>query len=504
MGPPEGRSFRVLTRGSVPKLDQTLKRPFPKAVHGVRAASGPKGPSRVLHPMKPCVKDPTPMKSRKRVIANKFQKAPKRSSRRQVISRSLPDPEAGTLARKNKMTMLERRSVTPAIDLQYGNYYQKYLSFCKDHGLELPPHLNTDINVADYMDLLFLEGRPMKEGEKLVASMEYHNPKLRGVLTRSRRALKGWRKERPPGSRAPLPKLIAYGIAMKFLAAGKREQALKVVLDFDAYMRPGESAPGDNPTSTLVESPFQNVFQCQRKPHKFAVEIFAGTGRVTVSLQQSDVPCFPIDICIFDSHNVLNQKVEYKIFGWIMHHRVSFVWIGMPCTTFSRARKNDGLGPGPLRDSEHLWGLAHLSSRDQYKLEQGNQLFLFTMRLIRCCELYSVPYALENPRTSMVWEMPQLHDVPHTFGAKFVHFDFCQYGELWQKPTTVMYNHIDFSSLQKVCNPCRGFCSRTQRKHIRLAGVDQQNVFWTLRAQPYPWQLAAAVGSLVARALRDS
>ena len=67
-----------------------------------------------------------------------------------------------------------------------------------------------------------------------------------------------------------------------------------------------------------------------------------------------------------------------------------------------------------------------------------------------------------------------------------------------------MYNHIDFSSLQKVCNPCRGFCSRTQRKHIRLAGVDQQNVFWTLRAQPYPWQLAAAVGSLVARALRDS
>lgn len=396
--------------------------------------------------MKPCVKDPTPMKSRKRVIVNKFQKAPKRSSRRQVISRSLPDPEAGTLARKNKMTMLERRSVTPAIELQYGNYYQKYLSFCKDHGLELPPHLNTDINVADYMDLLFLEGRPMNEGEKLVASIEYHNPKLRGALTRSRRALKGWRKERPPGSRVPLPKLIAYGIAMKFLAAGKREQALKVVLDFDTYMRPGEirpvslspscssqgrwssvpvlrgdcqtirgrearqggsfrqynfagqqrktlvggfppsssegkeddrshlsihprqfsgglctdgrttqhqkspsipvetwrssrrpqcqkqrlqchqgtrplghrhfrpsirenrqdpaiaqptlsfrhgvlslvtpklgeSAPGDNPTSTLVESPFQNVFQCQRKPHKFAVEIFAGRGRHSV------------------------------------------------------------------------------------------------------------------------------------------------------------------------------------------------------------------------------
>ena len=52
----------------------------------------------------------------------------------------------------------------------------------------------------------------------------------------------------------------------------------------------------------------------------------------------------------------------------------------MPCATFSRARKHDGLGPGPLRDSQHLWGLPHLGNADRYKLHTGNKLFLFTMR----------------------------------------------------------------------------------------------------------------------------
>ena len=87
----------------------------------------------------------------------------------------------------------------------------------------------------------FLEGKPVNEGEKILASIEYHHSSLKGKLVRSRKALRGWRKERPQESRLPLPKLVAYGMSMHLLALGKRLQALKLILDFDTYMRPGES-----------------------------------------------------------------------------------------------------------------------------------------------------------------------------------------------------------------------------------------------------------------------
>ena len=95
--------------------------------------------------------------------------------------------------------------------------------------------------MADYLDILFLEDRSANEGEKLLAALEFHHVELKGKMFRSKRALKGWRKEKPPKSRLPLPACIAYGIAMDLIARGKRVMGLKVLMDFDAYLRPGES-----------------------------------------------------------------------------------------------------------------------------------------------------------------------------------------------------------------------------------------------------------------------
>ena len=53
-------------------------------------------------------------------------------------------------------------------------------------------------------------------------------------LQDSKKALRGWRRE------VPLPKLIMYGIAMRLYLQGFRLMALKVITDFDLYLRPGE------------------------------------------------------------------------------------------------------------------------------------------------------------------------------------------------------------------------------------------------------------------------
>ena len=65
----------------------------------------------------------------------------------------------------------------------------------------------------------------------------------------------------------------------------------------------------------------------------------------------------------------------------------------MPCTIFSCARKNDGLGPGPLRTDDYLWGLPGLRAKDIAKVQDGNKLFAFLMRILKLCEqLSNFPY----------------------------------------------------------------------------------------------------------------
>jgi len=90
------------------------------------------------------------------------------------------------------------------------------------------------------MDGLFLEGKEVAEGEKTLASLEYHHAVLKGKLTRGRKCLRGWRKECPPQSPIPLPKFVVYGVAMIMKSRNQAEMAVKVLLDFDAYLRPAE------------------------------------------------------------------------------------------------------------------------------------------------------------------------------------------------------------------------------------------------------------------------
>jgi integrase len=162
-------------------------------------------------------------------------------TQRSLCKTRVVTPEAERLAVSSKLTVLERRSVSKAIENQYAGYYQKYLNFCLEHGLDPPPSSQTDDHLAEFMDSMFLEGRGVNEGEKVLAAVEFHHCVLKGRMARSRKALRGWRKEVPPQSRIPIPMIIAYGLAMVLLSRKKFNMALKAILDFDTYMRPGES-----------------------------------------------------------------------------------------------------------------------------------------------------------------------------------------------------------------------------------------------------------------------
>lgn len=175
-----------------------------------------------------------------------------------------------------------------------------------------------------------------------------------------------------------------------------------------------------------------DVFSMKKRPRHFILEIFAGTARISSALRKVGLPTFPIDIDIYPSHDVLDPECAHSILNWIAGGRVMMVWLGMPCTTFSQARRNDGVGPLPLRDELHLWGLPNLKRHDARKLAEGNQLFNFTMKVLHLCQHHHVPYILENPLTSFAWSMPPLQKFCQLYQPGFCDLDFCAYGEIWK------------------------------------------------------------------------
>ena len=81
---------------------------------------------------------------------------------------------------------------------QYQGYFSKFEDFCKLNGVGFPiSPLDADPLLADFLDLLYLDGKSAREGEKTVAALEFHQIALKGHLPRSKRALRGWRKSRP-------------------------------------------------------------------------------------------------------------------------------------------------------------------------------------------------------------------------------------------------------------------------------------------------------------------
>ena len=164
-------------------------------------------------------------------------------SRRMVssIRRSEAAKMKETTVKKKGITFLESKSVSEEVGAVYSKHFASFRNFCKEQKVTTTKAEVVDGILAEYLDVIFMDGKGLSEAEKTVAAVEFFNVKVKGGLLRSRRALKGWRKQHPPQSRVPLPKLITYGMCMLLLHQCKRDKALKLILDFDTYMRPGES-----------------------------------------------------------------------------------------------------------------------------------------------------------------------------------------------------------------------------------------------------------------------
>ena len=175
------------------------------------------------------------------------------------------------------------------------------------------------------------------------------------------------------------------------------------------------------------------------------------------------------------------------------------VWLGVMCSSWSRARrgKSDYSGwPPPLRDNhDFLFGLPKLSSKDRERVRIGNESLKWCMRVVRLCIKYKVPIVLGNPQSSRLFLAPSLIRLARLASSDIV-FDHCQYRGPFKKPTRLIAWNLDISSLERRCHMIGQKCSVTNRPHQQLSGKHGSE-FKTAEGAAYPEDFCRAFAHLV-------
>ena len=231
----------------------------------------------------------------------------------------------------------------------------------------------------------------------------------------------------------------------------------------------------------------------RRRP---VLELFCGSGRITEAVLACGFAAFGLDWRRSPLEDHVLPAFVATVVGWIRSRAVGAIWLGTPCTSWTRALRR------PLRSDRHPFGLPDLSPSEQARAAAGNATLRMTVGIIRECIAARVPVFLENPQTSQIWSCPPLARLCRRPSCLKSVLHQCQYGAEFKKATTVMsWGAGSMRSLQKVCTGKRGICSRTGNRHVILEGNDEQGRKRTAVAAEYPRLLAKAASRCIVEAL---
>ena len=231
------------------------------------------------------------------------------------------------------------------------------------------------------------------------------------------------------------------------------------------------------------------------------IEWCAGTSRIAGACSAVGVHSESFEISRNPLEDVLSRHVKSRLRQLIRHRHLRLLWIGIPCGSFSRARrgrKGGGGWPPPLRGDSppDIFGLPDLSEKDQQRVLIGNRLANEMCVLIKLCIRCKVPVVIENPSSSRLFLFPALRKLMGSCSGNIV-FHQCQYGTCFKKPTRLVAWNCDISPLCKVCTGSAKSCSLSMLPHTPLVGTKGKEGFWTAIASAYPEAFCRRVASLL-------
>ena len=223
----------------------------------------------------------------------------------------------------------------------------------------------------------------------------------------------------------------------------------------------------------------------------FFLEVFAGTAHLTLAMRAHGVPCLPpVEKSTKAGWFEPSEAFEHlpKIQRWIQAGRIHMLHLGTECKTFSKAHKDDE-GPPPIRCPHTLNALPTCTAEERASVELGTRMAEASFDLAESMGKVKKTWTLENPHSSMIWQMKEAQLMLSESKAYFVSFPMCAYGSMSKKNTNILTNWATAKWLTRKC------CGKSWRhQHVHLKGQilhpGTNKLTWrTSLAQEYPTQL---------------
>ena len=131
-------------------------------------------------------------------------------------------------------------SVTPGVKDQYRRAVLVFLLFCSAMNIVLPDVQSIDMAFCSYFDECHFDGLGPSTGDlTLCGWCDLYPDHKPAMFPRAWRAVRAWRRLRPPQGRHPMPWVVCAALAA-LIAVESQIMAIGLIILFDGYLRPYE------------------------------------------------------------------------------------------------------------------------------------------------------------------------------------------------------------------------------------------------------------------------
>ena len=159
---------------------------------------------------------------------------------------------------------------------------------------------------------------------------------------------------------------------------------------------------------------------CQVPRKGLVLELCARSATLSSCFAEARFEVLPVDHQTNRYHTLaktcnlsLAEESSWEYLRWVCEtFPVQFVHAAPPHGTCAKKRVSvRGLDRAPVRSEAWPWGFPDLSSADRARVDCANAIFKGLVSFISFLDAKGILWSLENPKTSMLWELPPLRSI---------------------------------------------------------------------------------------------
>jgi len=230
--------------------------------------------------------------------------------------------------------------------------------------------------------------------------------------------------------------------------------------------------------------------------NRYLLDVFGGVGGVARHSRRYGVIAYVWDTVNGKRYDVSDRRSWRLLRRDIQSGVCAAVMLAPPCSTYSISRFPK------VRDREQfIYGFPNLNEKDAAKVGNANSTTSFAAKIVRLCLRLHVPFVVENPQTSMIWNTPEFASIRQHESVSFDVLHQCAYGALWRKATGMLSGFLDQRDRCRISQRCHGgrggWCSHQHKKHIQIVGSAKYRA-----SAAYPDNLAKDLAYVLTTAMR--